>query len=210
MPTNQMLPEPMTEFLHAVEFPAETFPPLRDRPTFETPTELADRRDVEVKFHKPTLSEAAGERLLATALNDPILKKLLGSSFTRIGVRKSPTKSGLESIALFYSYDNQWAVEATITGSKVVAAAFRYQPCITDDELLRAVEISRGALPNDLAGLESGAMVIERNEPDDPHAGRRLADVRFFAGDERLARFFAIVDLATNKVIEAGSVADHG
>ncbi len=209
MPPSQLLPEPATEFPLVAEFPAETFPPLRDRPTVEVPDGLTDRRDVEVKLHKPTLSASDGEKVLAAVYNDAAVKKLLGDSFTVIGIRKSPTKVGTETVALFYSYDNQWAVEAELVGKKVIAQPMRYQPCITEKEFSRAVEIARSGLSFNLDGLEGGVIAIERAEPDDPYAGRRLADVRFFVPDERLARYFAIVDLATDNVLDAGSVADH-
>lgn len=210
MPQSTQLPETIPELEDIPGYPAETFPPLRDRPAFETPEGLTDRRDLEVKLNKPELSASAVEKVIATTSHDPVVKSLLGESFTSIGAHRVHGKEGATTtLVLFYSYSNQWAVEALVTKGKVFAEVLRYQPCITDKELNRSVEIARGALSVSVDGLESGAIVIERIEPDDPYAGRRLVDVRFFAADERLARYFAVIDLATDKVLEAGSVADH-
>jgi hypothetical protein len=88
----------------------------------------------------------------------------------------------------------------------------RTQPPLTDEETAIAIDVARGAIDADTTELEVGTMSIMREAADDPLAGRRLADVRFFPADRRLPLYFAIVDLADRKAVDSGDVGGrhHG
>lgn len=202
------LPEPPKDLRPIRDFPAETNPPLRDRPLFRVPKGVSDRREVEVQTERLSISPAAARRLIAAAAAFPAVKRLLGRRFVTIGARQSTTKEGRETVAVFYSYANQWMVEARLDsrGGVLSAEALRLQPPLTEEEAALAVRLAREAFGGDAEGLEAGAMAITREEPEDPLSGRRLADIRLFPADERLARYFAVVDLADASVVGAGRV----
>ena len=202
------LPPPPDNLPDIFDFPAETIPPLRDRPPMQVPEGVSDRRDLQADRGRALLSARATERLLGQAAASPDVKKLLGRSFVPIGVRQLSTKDGLQTVALFYSYSNQWSVEANADprGAVLSCQNLRQQPALAESEIEVAVSIARRALRADVGELSAGVMAISREEPEDPLAGRRLADVRFFDPTERLPRYFAIVDLAVRRVVESGRV----
>jgi hypothetical protein len=115
---------------------------------------------------------------------------------------------------MFYSYTNQWTVEARrgARQSEWSTRVLRTQPPLTDEEAAIAIDVARGAIDADTTELEVGTMSIMREAADDPLAGRRLADVRFFPADRRLPLYFAIVDLADRKAVDSGDVGgrNHG
>lgn len=204
-----LLPEPTDDVRPILDFPAETNPPLRDRPPHPVPEGVSDRREVEVGDDRTLLSPKAAQRLLDVVAVAPAVKRLLGRRYVTIGARRSATKEGRqETLALFYSYANQWTVEARLDGrdGEVSAEVVRLQPALTEEEAALAVGLARNAIGVEADGLEVGALAITREEPEDPLTGRRLADVRLFPADERSARYFAVVDLADASVIDAGRV----
>jgi hypothetical protein len=209
------LPEPPPEVVEILDFPAETTPPLRDRPRFRVPKGISERRDVAVQAERAPLSTAAGRRLAEAASASPAVKRVLGRRSVTIGGHRLTSKEGRRSVVVFYSYANQWTVEARLAerAEEWSVEVLRVQPPLTDDESEIAVGLARRALEGDLDGLEAGSIAIMREDPADPLSGRRMADVRFFAADERLPRYYAIVDLADRAIVQAGSAAgeaDHG
>jgi hypothetical protein len=202
------LPEPPDDFRPVLDFPAETNPPLRDRPPFPVPEGVSDRREIEVQAAPAGPSARTTARLLSVATASPAVKRLLGRSFATIGLRQALTKEGRETVAVFYSYTNQWAVEVRIDPRAGVVSAepLRVQPPLTEEEAALAVRLARDVLGVEAERLEAGTMAITREDPDDALAGRRLADVRLFPADERPARYFAVVDLAESTVIDSGRV----
>lgn len=202
------LPEPLDESVPFEDFAAETNPPLRDRPPMVAARGLSDRQDVEVRHLRPRLGPRRAARISAAAERSAQVRRLLGRRFAPIGVRSSAEKDGLEIVAMFYSYEHQVAVEARLDrqDNVISAQSLRIQPPLTDEELERCLRVARRAIGGDARTLSGGAIVVTREEPADPLAGRRLADVRFFEDDRRLPRYHATVDVATRRVIESGEV----
>lgn len=207
MPRNEpTVPEAPLELPELLDFPAETSPPLRDRPPFPVPEGVADRRDVEVMPARLHLSDGAVRRAVEAAGADAAVRRLLGRRFVVIGARRPVTKERRATTAVFYSYVNQWMVEAELDpgGGVAQTRALRMQPPLTDDETALVVRLARRAVGPGARGLEAGAMAVSREEPEDPLAGRRLADVRFFPADERLSRYYAVIDIADRGVVASG------
>ena len=205
------LPEPPEGVVETIDFPAETDPPLRDRPRVRASKRLSDRSEVAIADERAPMSASASRRLLAEAVAARAVKAMLGPSFVGIGAHRADAKDGRAWVTVFYSYTNQWTVEArrAARDGEWATRVLRTQPPLTDDEVAVAVDVARGAIDADLADLESGVMAIMREAPEDPLAGRRLADVRFFPADRRLPLHFAIVDVADRTVVDSGRVEGH-
>jgi hypothetical protein len=207
------LPEPIDEAVPFEDYPAETEPPLRDRPPMIAAEGLRDRRDVDVRPIRHGLGARRAAQLTATAGKDARVRRLLGRRFVSIGVRSSASKDGRDPVAVFFSYANQWAVEVRFDprGDVIEARTSRTQPPLTDEELARCLELARKAIGRGARELAGGAIAVMREEPDDALAGRRLADVRFFEEDRRLPRFHATVDVASGEVLDSGTLErGHG
>lgn len=212
MPRDQLpLPEPPERAIEIIDYPAETDPPLRDRPRVRVSRRISDRADVTVEDRRAPLSASAVDRLISEATGSGAVKRALGRSFVPIGGHQADAKDGRASVAVLYSYTNQWTVEVRrgARESEWTTRVLRTQPPLTEDEMATVVEVARGAVDADTSELEAGAMAVMREEAEDPLAGRRLADVRFFPADQRLPLYFAIVDVADRKAVEAGSVEGH-
>lgn len=212
MPEDQLsLPEPPERLVEIFGFPAETDPPLRDRPRVRLSKRVSDRVDLEVKARRAPVSASATDQMIKEATDAQAVRASLGRDFVAIGGHQADAKGGRESVVVLYSYTHQWTVEVRrdARGSEWASRVLRTQPPLTDDELASAVEVAREAVDADTSELEAGAMAVMREEADDPLAGRRLADVRFFPADRRLPIYFAIVDVADRKAVESGLVEGH-
>ena len=208
------LPEPSDEAVEIIGFPAETDPPLRDRPRVRLSRRISDRADVPVSDARAPISATGARKLVDAAASAKAVQPLIGRDFVAIGGHRLDAKDGRASVVVLYSYTHQWAVEARQdkAGAEWTTRVMRTQPPLTDEEIELVVSLAREALDADVADLEAGAMAIMREEPEDPLAGRRLADVRFFPADQRLATYAAIVDVADRKTVRAGRLegGDHG
>jgi hypothetical protein len=208
------LPEPPERAIEIIDFPAETDPPLRDRPRVRVSRRLSDRADVTIEDERAPLSASGTRRLISDATGSAVVKRMLGRTFVAVGGHHVEVKDGRGSLVMFYSYTNQWTVEARrgARQSEWSTRVLRTQPPLTDEETAIAIDVARGAIDADTTELDVGTMSIMREAADDPLAGRRLADVRFFPADQRLPLYFAIVDLADRKAVDSGDVGGrhHG
>lgn len=204
-------PDPSEKPVPFEDFPAETNPPLLDRPPRRAHEGVSDRRDVEVRPRRVGPSKAAVARIAAAAAEHRQVRRALGRRSVEIGVRASSTKEGGEAVAVFYSYAHQWTVEAVIDRANEVTEVrtSRIQPPLTTSELESSIALAERAIGRETRGLARGAIAVSPEEPEDPLAGRRLADVRFFAEDRRLPRFQALVDVADRRVITSGPVEEE-
>jgi hypothetical protein len=215
--SERRLPKPKSDLPPIYEFPAVTLPALRELSQLETPSAILKRQEVLARDLKPTLKPERLEALQKLAARAPAVKKVLGEKFLPIGVhtQEDAKKKPAATVALFYSYSNQIAVEAILDGrGRIVKVEdYRHQPAATDGEIKQAVALARRSLRKQDGwsdDLTSGVIAITNDDPTSPDYGRRLMDVRFFKPDERLAKLMAIVDLGKGKISRSGSVADEG
>jgi hypothetical protein len=82
------------------------------------------------------------------------------------------------------------------------------QPAPVDEEIERAVALARedARLAPHVVDLRGVALLAAPSDPLDPRAGHRCFDVRFGEEDERLPRYWALVDLSAGEVLRAGPV----
>jgi hypothetical protein len=215
--SEKKLPQPKTDMPSVYEFPAVTDPPLRELGERGIPSEISKRQNFAVRELTLVVKPDRLQALQKMAARAPAVKKLLGEKFIPIGVRvaedaKEKTRT---TIATFYSYSNQTAVEAVLTGSGRLVRCddFRYQPAATDEEIAQAVSIARRSLRKQDGwsdDLSAGVIAVTDDEPTSRDYGRRLMDVRFFRPDERVAQFMALVDLEKAKINRSGSVRNEG
>jgi hypothetical protein len=214
---SERLPQPRADLPPVYEFPAITVPPLRELGEREIPSEISKRQDFVARDLKPSVKPERIQALQRLAARPPVVKKLLGEKFIPIGIRMSEDakQKSTMTVAMFYSYSNQIAVEAIFDsrGRVVRCEDYRYQPPATDEEIAQAVSMARRYLRKQdgwREDLSAGVIAITDNDPASPDYGRRLMDVRFFAPDERLAQLMAIVDLGKAKIARSGSVRHEG
>jgi hypothetical protein len=154
----------------------------------------------------------------ATALDaDDVRQALNDKRYVAIGTslikdRKANTTS---LMSVFYNYDDNLAVEVSLDedAQEVTAVAEeRYQPAPTQEEINQAIALARGH--DNLASeslvengdLEGTAILVSPEDPMDPNYNHRQFDVRLVHPNERLPRYWALVDLSTETVLKAGSV----
>ena len=193
-------------------FPAVIDPPLRGMTKARIPRAISGREEVAVRPVRPRWTQAQLTRLQQSASRHREVKASLGEKWTAIGVRLAGEKGGSdEPIAVFYSYTHQLMVEVLLSvGGKVQEVEERrYQPPATDEEIATAVRLAHGdrrLRSASVRELDAGAIAVSPGDPEDPGFGRRLLDLRFFAPEDRLTRYMAIVDVAEGRVLEAGPV----
>ena len=198
------LPVP-TEVFDLPGTPAETYPPLRDRPDDESRWEITDVADVDVEEIDLRSSAERERGLLETATAHAAVQRELGGAYVAIGLRLQPIKARGDAIfALFYSYEHQLTVEARLDdeGQVTGVTTSRIQPAFTSDEIAQAVEIARAALGERANGYEAGVIEFTPDYQDE-RAARRLADVRFFDPSERLPHYGVVVDIADREAVRS-------
>lgn len=206
------LPKLPGELAEIHTFPALIDPPLRGMTKARTPRAISGREEVSVRTVRPRWTQEQLTKLQRIASRHREVKASLGERWTAIGVRLAGDKGvPVAPVAVFYSYTHQLMVEASLSvGGKVRGVEERrFQPAATDEEIDAAVRLARRdrrlrAAP--LRELGAGAIVVSPGDPEDPLFGRRLLDLRFFAPEDRLAQYMAVVDVAARRVLEAGPV----
>jgi hypothetical protein len=157
------------------------------------------------------------------ATSDEILKRALGlqkvndrfarGRVTPIGVsRRGETEKGERRTYLVvgYDYTANVAVEISLDehGELLEISDEHYQPAPVQKEIDRAIELARNdaRLSKDVAGLVG--MAIPFSGANDEFANKRVLEVLFGCRAERLPRYRAWVDLATESVLHAGGTCD--
>jgi hypothetical protein len=122
------------------------------------------------------------------------------------------TASFHQARLLYFSYSNNVAVEVQLKGTTVMAVSRRegYIPPEGDDDVRKAVELARGdkRLSGKVAGLEGHGIMMEPKQGmiwDDPGYGHRVMWVTFSQGQDGDPKFWAVVDLTADKVLDAGA-----
>jgi hypothetical protein len=163
-----------------------------------------------VEAMRDEFTEAAAQELMKRALGMQEVKARLGRGrIVPIGVsrRGETAKEERRSyLAVAYDYTANVAVEITLDeqGAFVGMSDEQYQPPPIQSEIDRAIELARSdqrlsAKVSNLVG-----MAIPFAGPANEYARRRVLEVLFGCRTERLPRFRAWVDLATETVLHAG------
>ena len=113
---------------------------------------------------------------------------------------------------LYFSYTHNVAVEVLLKEMTVIAVSRRegYIPPEGDQDVQKAVELARGdsRLSGKVAGLEGHGIMMEPKQGmiwDDPGYGHRVMWVTFSHGQDGDPKFWAVVDLTDDKVLDAGA-----
>jgi hypothetical protein len=147
--------------------------------------------------------------------NDQVAGALGQGAHQVIGTSTVPRgdKDAAEYALLFvaYSYSENRAVEVLLDPGSLEVLDVRTaesQPAPVDEEIERAVALARGdgRLEQHVADLRGVALLAAPSDPLDARANHRCFDVRFGEEDERLPRYWALVDLSADEVLRAGSV----
>jgi len=192
-------------------------PPLRGQRIPRAPEGITEWEHV--ASDEPSTATVAREqvaRAAEAALADERVTQALGKGAHQVigtSIVARGEKGAGEDAVLFvaYSYAEDRAIEVLLdAGSLEVldVARSEAQPAPVDEEIERVVALARedGRLGQQVADLRGVALLAAPSDPLDPRSTHRCFDVRFGGDDERLPRFWALVDLSTGEVLRAGPV----
>jgi hypothetical protein len=192
-------------------------PPLRGQPVPPAPQGITEWEPVASDApSSATVSPAQLDRAAAAALTDDRVTEALGEGAHQVigsSVVARGEKGAGEDAVLFvaYSYSEDKAIEVLLdAGSLEVLDVSRSdaQPAPVDEEIEGVVALARedARLAAHVGDLRGVALLSAPSDPLDPRSGHRCFDVRFAGDDERLPRYWALVDLSAGEVLRAGSV----
>ncbi len=162
-----------------------------------------------------SLTDAVEAQIRQAVVQDPAVRQALGSRFAFITIDEiEPPKGGRRDPAApvptrvtFFSHQNNVAVEVFTRGTRVERVLRRpdYQPPEGREEVQAAIALAERD-PRLSGRLErvTGSAIRTQREPGKPGAGNRLLYVTFHEANEDLPRFFALVDLTLQQVLDAG------
>jgi hypothetical protein len=190
--------------------PGEGWPPR--------PVGQCDVRFLEAEAIPGALTEAFEAEVRRAALEDRLVRELLGERFVHIHTDELNSGKGrdcdmsrpLGTRLVFFSHTNNVAVEVEMQGLRVGEALTvpRFQPPEAMEEIEEAISIARAdpRLSHHVRDLEAGALINMLN-PEDPYHGLRVLWVTFFEAGEREeekpALFCAAVDIVNRRVLTA-------
>lgn len=162
------------------------------------------------------LTATRSEEALAAALsNDQVTqvlgdgpRQVIGTSLVAQG-EKGDERDAILFVA--YDYTDDHAVEVLLSADSLDVLDVtrrRAQPAPVQEEIDRAVALASAdpRLAQHVAELIGNAILTTPPDPLDPNYNHRQFDVRFGRSDERLPRYWALVDLSSQAVLRAGSV----
>jgi hypothetical protein len=191
--------------------PIVDFGPVIDPPFVDGISREVYDRAISLNSVEDDMPQAAvAAQARNTAQRDPRVVAALGHRWEFIGVgivyHKKRRRSELRVV--WYVYDTDQTVEA-ITDDKGayvrdVRVNFR-QPAFTDREQARANELvaASGRLPRTRDGR---GLPVEDTDRLSPRYGHRLVHLRFNPDGTCIPRWWALVDLSRDELVDAGDV----
>ncbi|HEU4712578.1 MAG TPA: hypothetical protein VFS76_13480 [Pyrinomonadaceae bacterium] len=185
-------------------------PPFIDGVSREAPDSGIHLTDVEYDVLSDIPAAEVAVRAKNTAEADPRVIDALGHRWEFIGVGtvvyKKRDRPDLRVV--WYAYDTDQTVEVVVHdgGTKIRKVRIdSSQPPLTDGEQARANELvaAIGRLPG---ACDGKGLIVEETDPGSPRYGHRLVDLCFNPDNTRLPRWWALVDLSTNELIDAGDI----
>lgn len=121
------------------------------------------------------------------------------------------TASFHQARLMYFSYSQNVAVEVQMKDTTVIAVSRRegYIPPEGEQDVRKAIDLARAdsRLSGKVAGLEGHGIMMEPERGiiwNDPGYGHRVMWVTFSQGQDGDPKFWAVVDLTEDKVLEAG------
>jgi hypothetical protein len=188
------------------------------------PPELKGVQNIKVLPPDEVIASVVTESFLRradeVAQQSPEFRRVLGERFAVIGatlpeLSKEPMRGALEQQFVevtYYSYSRNVAVVTVIRNGELVSSrdVEGFQPPETKEEVARAAKIAK-ADPR-LAGvtdaLEATGLITEYTEGQKSE-GNRLIYVSFGKAGTAITDYFAVVDLTTETVVDAGRAAGN-
>jgi len=162
-----------------------------------------------------SLTDSLEANLRRIAEGDSRVRQALGTRFTFLGAdeidlpKNEERKPGqaLPIRLTFFNYDGNIAVEVRMVDSRVDSVMHRegYDPPEGQEEIAMAAALARRDPRLAHMGSDLHPKGILVFSPEERGPGRdRVLRISFFAGEEDLPRFFALVDLTRQAVLSAG------
>ncbi len=167
------------------------------------------------------LSEAEVKTLRQTAESNPRVQALLGPRWGFVDADRIPPEGkvsfgccrGTAALTrlVYYSYSNNVAVEVRTKDTGVVSTARLegYQPPEGPQDVQRGIELARAdaRLAGKVQSLEGHGLLMQPDRgffKNDPGYGHRVIWITFSQGQNGDPKYWAVVDLTDDKVLEAG------
>jgi hypothetical protein len=214
----RLLPPP--RILPFGEFRPVIEPPLRDLRLPETPEQAEQWEPFSSSplEDQNQLTEELIQRAQAATLDAEEVRQMLADKrYIAIGasLREDRVDNTTSLVFILYNYTDNLTVEVSLDENArgvTHVAQEPYQPAPLQEEIDRAIRLARDdrRLAERLSEqLEGTAILVSPADPDHPQYNHRQFDVRFGRPDERLPRYWALVDLSTEIVLGAGSVQNN-
>lgn len=156
------------------------------------------------------------ERFVAAARRTRQVRELLGERSAYIQYLSAAPDKPAEGETIdphhlrliFFSHTKNRAVEAIVRGETLESVNYiELWPSEGKEELEMAIELAveDPRLAGRISDLEAGGMLWQPKSVV-PYIGHRVMDIRFIDPSDRVARYFATVDLTDEAVLEAGPV----
>jgi hypothetical protein len=194
---------------HVLDLGPTIDPPFAGGVTFQIPDRSIPLTDFPGK-PVPGVKEKTLERARRTAESDSAVMHALGqrSEFIGAGILDQKGANRPDLRVVWYSYDTNQTVEAIVDDGGAILREVRVsssQPPLTYEEEQRANEIVTASKQLPLAENGRG-IIVGVADPKSPRSSHRQVDLRFDPKGTRLPRWWAVVDLTANELVEAGEV----
>lgn len=211
LPSGEDRPE-----IDVIEFtgPEDGWPPrVRD---------VTDSRAVAWEPLPGALTDELEAELVESLLADAEVRETLGERFALVGAENvylDKRDADPRYRFTFYSHSNNLTLQVDVENSERVAMEklepHRYQPAPGRDEIDAAIEMARNWLRDKdfpVAELEGGVLLAfpESRPGEVAFYENRVLYVSFSEPEDVIARYFALVDLTTNEVLDGGAAAGTG
>ena len=203
---------------HALQFTGEDIPGHNKPTMVGAVQDAAAKRSTNVSAVLTT-SEVIALRLVAE--RDPRVMKLLGKRWAFIDADRMPQEGKIsfgccrEAIRLmrlvYYSYSQNVAVDVRMKGDNLLSASTLegYFPPEGQQDVLRGIELAKAdpRLTGKVEQLQGHGLLMQPDRGflrNDPGYAHRTIWITFSQGEDGDPKYWAVVDLTDDKVLDAG------
>ncbi len=204
--------------LHVLQFTGDDIPGHAKPKMVGVVQDAAPKRSTNVSV---VLTASEVVALRQAAERDPRVMKLLGSRWAFIDADRMPQEGKISfgccreatrlTRLLYYSYSRNVAVDVRMKEDNLLSASSLegYLPPEGQQDVLRGIELAKGdpRLTGKVDQLKGHGLLMQPDRGffrNDPGYGHRTIWITFSQGEDGDPKYWAVVDLTEDKVLEAG------